>query len=106
MNYIMLYNLLKDSGILANLPVTLTTAINPNIKPYYIDLVYLLPGVCKCMSTVVYGYYMNNKLNIIINQNKLLKMDLEKIKTEIIINETEIDDYIVVTYNFTKKLKN
>ena len=55
------------------------------------------------MSTVIYGYKMNNKLNFIINQNKLLKMDIEKIKTEIMVNETEIDDYIVLTYNFINK---
>jgi hypothetical protein len=103
MDYIMIYNLLKDTGILANLSVTLTTAIAPTIKPYYIDIIYLLPGMCKCVSNVVYGYHMNNKLNIIINQNKLLKMDLDKIKTDIKINETEIDDYIVLTYNFIEK---
>ncbi len=103
MNYIMLYNFLKDTGILANISLTLTTAIKPNVKPYYIDIIYLLPGICKCMSTVIYGYKMNNKLNFIINQNKLLKMDIEKIKTEIMVNETEKDDYIVLTYNFINK---
>ena len=100
----MLYNFLKDTGILANLSLTLTTAITPNIKPYYIDIIYLLPGMCKCMSTVIYGYQMNNKLNLIINQNKLLKMDLEKIKTDIMVNETEVDDYIILTYKFTEKI--